>query len=352
MQVAVDGSPLVEQPNSPISLHLIEWLTVLHGGGAGVTLLHPRGELPPIPTEINTHSIALKEGVWSRMRFEQRDLPRAAGELEADLLLVGEDRAPLASPCPIATVSSFGRTLRSKGLTDKLAFAAGSAGSRGAVAKLVPGDVRSQSGHTTYAPFVTQTFKETSVEIGDEYVLCYGFSRKDISLILSAWTWVEGSMGDTVPLTFLGADATLSTEIHSMASELDIEASVRTQSEVTYDDLPKLYEGAAAYLGTDFEADGQALRWALASGTPVVGLKTPEFESVLGGAAYLVPPGDSRGLGAACLTVLIQERVSEPLREKGLQRAKEYLDDRVQVPLVELLTEISRSGKGAPENGK
>jgi glycosyltransferase involved in cell wall biosynthesis len=158
-------------------------------------------------------------------------------------------------------------------------------------------------------------------------------------------------MGDTVPLTFLGADATLTTEIHALAADLDIEASVRTQSEVTYDDLPILYEGAAAYLGANFEADGQALRWALAAGTPVVGLKTPDFESVLGGAAYLVPPGDSRNLGAACLTVLIQERVSEPLREKGLQRAKDYQDDRAHVPLVELLTAIARSGKGAPENG-
>ncbi len=350
MHVAVDGSLLIEQPNSPVSLHLIEWLSALHGAGTRVTLLHPQGKLPPIPADINIQAILPKEGAWSRLKFEQRDLPQAAGELEADLLLVGEGRAPLASPCPIATVSSFGRTLGSKGLTDKLAFAAGSAGSRGAVAKLYPGDVRSQPGHTAYAPFVTQAFKETSMEIGEEYVLCYGFSRKDISLILSAWTWVDGSMGDTVPLTFLGADATLTAEIHSIASDLDIEASVRTQSEVTYDGLPKLYERAAAYLGTDFEADGQALRWALASGTPVVGLKTPEFESVLGGAAYLVPPGDSRSLGAACLTVLIQERVSEPLREKGLQKAKEYLDDRVLVPLVELLTEISRSGNGAPGN--
>jgi glycosyltransferase involved in cell wall biosynthesis len=351
MYVAVDGSPLIEQPNSLISLHLIEWLSALHGAGAGVTLIYPKGELPPIPTEIRTQAIVPKEGVWSRLRFEQRDLPKAAGELDADLLLVGEGRAPLASPCPIATVSSFSRDSRSKGLAEKLAFAAGSAGSRGAVAKLYPGDVRSQSGHTRYAPFVTQAFAEASAEIGEEYVLCYGFSQKDISLILSAWTWVDGSMGDTVPLTFLGASASLTAEIHSVASELDIEASVRTQSEVTYDDLPKLYEGAAAYLGTGFEADGQALRWALASGTPVVGLKTPDFESVLAGAAYLVPPGNSRSLGAACLTVLIQDRVSEPLREKGLQRAKGYLDDRVLVPLVELLTEISRSGKGAPENG-
>ncbi len=352
MHIAVDGSPLIEQPNSPISLHLIEWLSALHSAGADVTLLYPRGELPPIPVEISTHAIVPKKGVWNRLRFEQRELPKTAGEMEADLLLVGEGRAPLASPCPIATVSSFGRDQRSKGLIEKLMFAAGSAGSRGASARLYPGDVRFQSGRTEYPPFIAQTFKESSAAIGEDYVLCYGFKREDIPLILSAWTWVDGSLGDTVPLTFLGADPTLTEEINSAAAELDIEASVRTRSEVTYDDLPKLYGGAAAFLGTNFEADGQALRWAMAAGTPVVGLKTPDFESVLGGAAYLVPPGDSRSLGAACLTVLIQERVSEPLREKGRQTAKEYLDDRAYNPLIELLTGVARSGKGAPENGK
>ena len=350
MHVAVDGSPLIEQPNSPISLHLIEWLSALQGAGAAVSLLYPSGELPPIPDEISTQILAPNEGPWGRLRYEQRNLPRVAGDLKADLLLVGEGRAPLASPCPIATVSSFARNQRSPGLTAKLAFAAGSAGSRGASAKLFPGDLSSPSGRTGYAPFVAQAFKNSPVEKGEEYVLCYGFNRKDIPLILSAWTWVDGSMGDTVPLTFLGADTIQTAEIHSTAAELGVEASVRTQSEVTYHDLAKLYAGAAAYLGTDFEADGQALRWALAAGTPVVGLKTPGFESVLGGAAYLVPPGDSRNLGAACLTVLIQERVSEPLREKGLQKAKEYLDDGAHVPLVELLTDIARSGKGAPEN--
>ncbi|MEE9216778.1 MAG: glycosyltransferase [Anaerolineales bacterium] len=352
MQVAVDGSPLIEQPNSPSSLHLIEWLSALHGAGARVTLLHPQGKLPPIPPDITTQAIAPKKGAWSRLKFEQRDLPRVAGELEADLLLVGEGRAPLASPCPIATVSSFRRDHGSNGLTEKLAFAAGSAGSRGASARFYPGDVRFRSGRTTYPPFVAQAFKEASAEIGDEYVLCYGFNREDIPLILSAWTWVDGSLGDTVPLTFLGTDSTLIMEINSTAAKLDIESSVRTLSEVTYDDLPKLYGGAAAYLGTDFEADGQALRWALAAGTPVVGLKTPDFEAVLGGAAYLVPPGDSRSLGAASLTVLIQERVSEPLREKGRQKAKEYLGDRAHMPLIDLLKEVARSGKGAPDNGK
>jgi glycosyltransferase involved in cell wall biosynthesis len=346
MHVAVDGGPLIERPNSPSSLHLIEWLSALQSAGAQVTLLYPQGVLPSIPTEIGTLAIARREGAWSRLRFEQRDLPRAAGELQADLLLVGEGRAPLASPCQIATISSMGRGTAARGIPDTLAFAAGKAGSRGASAMLYPSDVGHPSGRTGYPPFVAPAFKEGALEVREPYVLCYGFDRKDIPLVLSAWTWVDGSLGDTYPLTFLGAGPTLTMEIDSMAAELDIEASVRTRPEVSYRDLPRLYGGAAAYLGTAFVADGQALRWALAAGAPVVGLKTPEFESVLGGAAYLVPPGDSRALGAACLTVLIQERVSNPLREKGRQRADKYMDPRVGTELIELLKEVVKAGRG------
>ena len=352
MHVAVDGGPLIERPNSPSSLHLIEWLSTLQSAGAQVTLLYPRGVLPQIPTEIGAFATARRTGAWSRLRFEQRDLPRAAGELQADLLLVGEGRAPLASPCPIVTISSFGRGPKARGLPETLASAAGRAGSRGASATLYPSDVGRQSGRTGYPPFVARVFEEKALEVREPYVLCYGFDRTDIPLILSAWTWVDGSLGDSYPLTFLGAGPTLTMEIDSMAAELNIEASVRSQPEVSYIDLPRLYGGAAAYLGTAFAADGQALRWALAAGTPVVGLNTPEFESVLGGAAYLVPPGDSRTLGAACLTVLIQERVSDSLRENGRQRAEKFMDERVGTGLVDLLAAVANPGRGAAQNGE
>ena len=346
MHVAVDGSPLIEQPNSPSSLHLIEWLSALHSAGAQVTLLYPQGVLPPFPTEIGTLALARRDGAWSRLGFEQRDLPRAAGELQADLLLVGEGRAPLASPCPIVTISSMGGGPEARGLAESLAFAAGKAGSRGASAMLYPSDIGYQSGRTGYPPFVARAFKEGAPEGPEPYFLCYGFDRRDIPLILSAWTWVDGSLGDTYPLTFLGAGPMLTMEIESMAAELAIEASVRTQPEVSFSNLPQLYGGAAAYLGTAFAADGQALRWALAAGAPVVGLKTPDFESVLGAAAYLVPPGESRMLGAACLTVLVQERVSDPLREKGRQRADKFTDEGVGTVLMELLKEVVKPGRG------
>jgi glycosyltransferase involved in cell wall biosynthesis len=177
--------------------------------------------------------------------------------------------------------------------------------------------------------------------------LCYGFASKDIALILSAWTWVDGSLDDGYPLIFLGPDPRLTMKINSIAAELGIEASVRIHPEVSHRDLPRLYGAAAAFVGTSFAAGGQSLRWALAAEAPVVGLKTPEFESILGEAAYLVPPGDSRSLGAACLTVLIQERVSLPLRQKGAKVASHYLTVRAHSGLVDLLDEFARPGRGA-----
>lgn len=349
MHVAFDGSPLIENPNSPSSLHLIEWLSMLQAAGARITLLYPEGELPPIPAEIGTQALTRRAGAWGQLRFEQRDLPQAAGDLHADLLLVSEGRAPLTSPCPIVAISSLSRSLEPRGWINKLATAAGRAGTRGASALLVPSDAKHEwkdAGRRSYPPFVPQAFKQEALEIREPYVLCYGFGREDVALILSAWTWVDGSLGDEYPLTFLGPEPTLTMEINSIAAELNIEASVRVRGEVSYADLPRLYGAASAFVGTAFAAGGQSLRWALAAGSPVIGLKTPGFESVLGDAAYLVPPGDSRSLGAACLTVLIQERVSLPLREKGAILTSQYLEAHAATTILDLLNEFLRPGMG------
>jgi glycosyltransferase involved in cell wall biosynthesis len=203
-----------------------------------------------------------------------------------------------------------------------------------------------------YAPFVSGAFSEEVKEEREAYVLCHGFNRRDIPMILSAWTWVDGSLGDSFPLTFLGAEPDLAREIDATAAELDIEDSVRVQPEIAFEDLPRMYGSAAAFIGTAFKAAGQTLRWALAAGAPVVGPKTDSFKSVLGSAAYLVPPDDSRSLGAACLTVLIQERVSEPLRSEGFIRAGNYLDGRAGAEIVSILRDVAKVGRRTTEHGK
>ena len=347
MHLAVDGSLLVDHPNSIESLHLVEWLSMLSSTSARITLLYPQAELPELPAEVETYAIARSRGMLGTLAFEQREVPHGASVIGADAILVGEGRVPLASPCPIIALSALASPQRVPGFGGSIASAAGQAGTRGAAAVLTPRDAGEEPGKQTYTPFISETLRDSIPRDEEPYVLCHAFTPEDVSLILSAWTWVDGSLGDSYPLVLPGIDRDI---IEPLAEELDISDSVEIRPGASFGDLPSLYGGAAAQVSTAFAASGQALRWSLVAEIPVIALHTPRFEAVLGGAAYLVPPKDSRKLGAACLTVLIQERVSEPLRERGRQLAKDYTwTDESEI--MEMLSGIVAERKGATKNG-
>ncbi len=82
---------------------------------------------------------------------------------------------------------------------------------------------------------------------------------------------------------------------------------------------------------------GQFLRWAVACGLPVAAAVTPEAESILGEAAYVTPSGDARALGAACLSLLVEEDLAESLRLSGARRAVAYHSGRGVEELAGLL---------------
>ena len=156
------------------------------------------------------------------------------------------------------------------------------------------------------------------------YVLSCGLQAEQLPLLLAAWTWVEGSIGDTAPLALLGLDPSAEQAARAQARELRIETSLQILPPPALSELPDLYRGAAAYLSVGPGANGQPLRWALSCGVPVAGLISPETDSIVGEAAYLVQPGEARRLGAACLTLLVEEQVATALRQKGLVRATAY----------------------------
>jgi glycosyltransferase involved in cell wall biosynthesis len=60
---------------------------------------------------------------------------------------------------------------------------------------------------------------------------------------------------------------------------------------------------------------------ALASGTPVIAIEDERSSALAGPAAYLVKGEDSRLLGAALITVLVEEELAGRLAQAGRQRA-------------------------------
>jgi glycosyltransferase involved in cell wall biosynthesis len=175
-------------------------------------------------------------------------------------------------------------------------------------------------------------------------VLCYDTEPTGLRKALAAWTWVDGSLGDSFPLVFVSDETAPQDRVSEAAAAFDVADSVRVRSPGR--DHPHLFREAAALLSVRPSAWGQPYRWALANGVPVAAFDTGAAGSIVGEAGYLVSDGSTRTLGAACLSVLVQDDLAESLRSKGLRRAESYLD----TPPVEWiggLIESSRTGRSA-----
>ena len=62
----------------------------------------------------------------------------------------------------------------------------------------------------------------------------------------------------------------------------------------------------------------------MACGKPLVASETALTGAIVGPAAYLAPPGDARSLGAALVTVIVEEQVAENLSAAASQRSANW----------------------------
>jgi glycosyltransferase involved in cell wall biosynthesis len=106
--------------------------------------------------------------------------------------------------------------------------------------------------------------------------------------------------------------------------------------------LALVYQGCSALLHpTPVYPWGDALRLALASGKPAVGLESALGDALVGPAAYLVRSGESEGethrsLGAALISVVVEESLAERLSQAARQRAADW-DDEAFAPALQAL---------------
>lgn len=335
MHLVVDGWSLIDRPGLAEALQLAEWLGMLTEAAPDlrVTLIHPEGSLPLLPGAIRPHALASPISAAGRLLFEQRQLPRLAHALGADLLYVPRPAAALASPLPVAVLLGVRSPARSP-LLDRLREALGRAGAANAVARLCLADLASASpdcrGAEPVPPFVGAEFRpadggqQSNPGLEPGYVLCCGVPVRQVPFLLAAWSWVEASTGEAAPLVLLGVEPAAERSILDQARAIGVESTVRIHPALPLGELPELFRRAAAYLNVDPEPNGQPLRWAMSCGVPVAGPSWPVAAAVLGRAGYLVQPGDARRLGAACLTLLVDEQVAADLRSTGLARAEAY----------------------------
>lgn len=337
--ILYDGWPLAYDPGSPAATHLCTLLGAC-----------PEQILPILALPAETH-IALPDGVEIEIRarkntpgdglaWEQSDLPALAEAHGAAAIhstrqigaLLG-DTPWLVSPC------ESGRSVHNGGILSRLRAALASGGHARARGIFWPDDLASLAPKAPPEVFMLPAvfdppgFSETldddslrDMKLPETYVLYEGLAnQRDLRRALDAWTWAAGPIGEYYPLLIYNLPAEARTQVESYRAEFELGETVRLLANISARQLGALYRRASVVFSpAPGPAWGNPLRRALAAGKPVVGIEERVTAALLGPAGYLIPPDDLRRLGAAVITVIVEEQVAESLSQAALQRASNW----------------------------
>jgi Glycosyl transferases group 1 len=309
-------------------------------------VLIPKEAARLVPSGLRVETYSSGDSTRASLAFELRDSARLAARLGGEALFCLQESVPWRSPIPVVA-ESIGRPLRELDGPQRLTSAVRRASLGGAAAVFVCDDLSAPARLPTarrVPPVVSPAFHPhpaVATNLGEgDYVLAWACGRRGLARLMAAWTWVDGSVGDTVSLALICANTRIMQEAVASASSLGLKASVRLIGQENVADLPNLFRHARVYLAVEGGPIPQALRWALASGVPIVAESSSEAGDISGDAAYLVPPAEPRALGAAALTVLVEEEVAERLRTRGVERARAYAPHKALSARLQILRSV------------
>ncbi len=330
MMVLFDGWPLVYQPNSPEALHLLGILA-RRPAAVHATLALP-GEPPSwLPQDVAQQTVVTDGTPRARLAWEQRTLPSLRQRLGADLLHLTTPNPPLFGPSRnVVSPCVFDEAPRSRKISERLRNAASQGGMSRLAGLLWPEDLPSPDidgavfrlPPAVYPGIQDAIPNQQTLELPETFVLYHGpAGSESLRLLLSAWSWAAGSLGDAYPLVALGFNPIEREQLSAMAASYQLGDSVRSLPALSPAEIAETYRRSTALFHPASEPVwGGPVRMALASGTPAVAIESKRSDAIAGPAAYLVR-GDSRLLGAALITVLVEEEIAEKLSQAGKQRA-------------------------------
>jgi len=321
--------------------------------GARVTLVAPEGHIPDPPDGARVLSTQPRRGNLGKVRFEQVDFPRAVQESGADLAHVPYWGGPLRCPLPNAvTIHDLIPLLLPAyrgGRFVRLYTGLVAASAQGAAAILTDSEASRQDilehlglppervhavplaadpVYTPEADPIADAAARARYNLPSEYVLYLGGYdvRKNLPMLLCAYTYVKRGLGSRYPLVLAGrlprAPSPRLTAIEPLLDEFDLRDVVRVIGEVEEAAKPALYRDAACFVyPSRYEGFGLPPLEAMACGTPVVTTTASSLPQVVGNAGFLVRPDDVQGTAGAIIAILTQEDLAESLRQKGLAQA-------------------------------
>jgi glycosyltransferase involved in cell wall biosynthesis len=348
LRVLYDGWSILYQPNGPASTHLLTILAQIPNQVKPILALP--GPAPAWLPEVETRIIPTISTTSSRLIWEQRILPQLARDCGAELLHLMSPHPPLLAPlfCVVSPcgfkdnpTSAHGPE-RPAGVARRLRGALAQGGLSRVRAIFWPEDLPQFSlpqPVITLPPTVLPDFaygaekngrsepgEYLALDLPETYILYHGpSSSQDLGRLLAAWSWAADPIGDYYPLVILGLDDAGREDLSKLSRQFDLRETVRALPELSPRIIPLLYERCSGvFHPAPVSPWGGPLRQALASGKPVVASENQLAAGLVGPGAYLVPGDDSRALGAALITTIVEEGLAQSLSQAARQRADSW----------------------------
>lgn len=349
-KVLYDGWALARAPSSPAAMHLLALLPNLpEQVQAVVALPGPSPHILPAKVELLRQNVSASTA--ARLGWEQRGLPRAASRVGARLLHLVESHPPLSSPVPVmvSPADSAKRARSPSASAAERLRAALSLGAAATIRDLIwPSDLDLPEGWPRVSllpPILPPAFLRGAEEhppLPPGYILYHGPASEPALLeLLEGWSWAEPAIGESFPLALAGLSQAEQRAAERLVAQAGFGSTVQLVDAVTSEDWAALYKSASEIVNLGPLAPwGSPVLAALAGGKPLVAVEGEQMSQRVGPAAYLVPPGDGRSLGAAMTTLVVETDLAETLSRAAAARAAAWHSEQFGEKLLALYRDI------------
>jgi glycosyltransferase involved in cell wall biosynthesis len=349
LNILYDGWSLAYQVTSWEAIHLLSLLANLPAGVRAQVAL-PAPPFDPLPAGIEAVLQPVENNRWGRLLWEQLTLPGLARRHQTDILhLIGIQAALFGShPQAISPAgydsladhksagfnSGHRETARPNSLATRLRVALGQGGFTRAAGIFWPSDLPVpdynlrvfQLPPLIHSHFTNPIQNFQQPDLPETYIIYHG-PQTDAALhrLVEAWSWATGSIGEYYPLLVLGIDQRSSVKLNALLQQTSLAKTVSLLPPLHLESMIYIYQNCTAvFHPADIPPWGGPLRTALFYGKPVIALETPFIDALVGPAGYLVNPKKtdlSRALGAALITVIVEESVATGLAQAARRQA-------------------------------
>jgi hypothetical protein len=341
VQVLVDGWSLIYTPNSPAAGHL---LTLLHCQPDQAVFILALPAEPPewLEGKFGVQVQPTPDGDRQRIGWEQRSLPAMARELRAAVVHLSSPTPSLFSGVSfLFSPGDYGDAPRPSGFYSRLRDALSAGGMKRLAGLVWPSDLPPPSTETPlikltpalpfdgYVDYPADSQEIAGLDLPETYILYHGPCHPSaLRFLFECFAWAAGPVGENYPLLILGMDEAGRDRLPELLAAHNLKECVRALPVVSPYVVPWLYQHCSAlFHPAEISPWGNPLRNAIACGKPVVAGETTFSDALVGPAAYLAKPDSPRELGAALLTVLVEEEVAGRLSAAALQRASIWQTD-------------------------